>query len=80
MLYLLISVSVACCLAYAVLLDPLRPNKPQWLAGFVRCPMCLGFWIGMGISYFTEYQLTVFYFDCWVTAFICFIIDVWYDK
>lgn len=37
-------------LAWAHLLDPLRPSRPAWAAYLAGCPVCLGGWLSLALT------------------------------
>ena len=79
--YIIVGVSISCCLAYASLLEPIKPKNPKWLGNMLRCPLCWGFKIGIILSLIETYGVMhEWYLDCWVIAFFSFIVDVWYDS
>ena len=54
--FILVSYGLTQILVYGTILEKIRPSK-GFLGELFRCPMCLGFWVGVllyGISFYTE--------------------------
>ena len=54
--FILIAYGLTQILCYASILNPIRPIKGK-LGELFKCPMCMGFWVGMflcGVSPYTE--------------------------
>ena len=54
--FILIAHGLTQILCYASILNPIRPIKGK-LGELFKCPMCMGFWVGMflcGVSPYTE--------------------------
>lgn len=54
--FILVSYGLTQILCYGSILNPIRPTKGK-LGELFKCPMCMGFWVGMflcGISPYTE--------------------------
>jgi len=63
-MFYLICISITIVLSSAHILDGLKPK--EGLLGYgLRCSMCMGFWIGIALS-FTKYSIGPF----WVCGFV----------
>jgi hypothetical protein len=63
--FVLVAYGMTLILAYGKVLDKIRPDYY-----FFRCPMCLGFWVGVFLCAINSWT-GLFTFDCsFVTAFL----------
>lgn len=66
--FILIAYGLTQVLCYGSILNPIRPTKGK-LGELFKCPMCMGFWVGMflcGVSPYTE----LFSFECSIINYI----------
>ncbi len=55
LLWILVSFGMTVTVTLSTLFSPLRIKATKinhWLGDLVRCPMCFGFWVGLGLSTF----------------------------